>query len=240
MTDSSHYPGSELELFKKAHRWKEYLRRQLSPHIGGHVLEVGAGLGATTLVLHRGDCSSWTCLEPDLNMANSLVKTTEDLLDRSGRAPHIEAKTIAVLEGAMPFDTILYIDVLEHIEDDTEEMRLAAGRLAVHGKLIVLSPAMPSLYSPFDKSIGHFRRYTKESLRETAPPDLSVLSSRYLDSLGILASLANRLLMRSPMPTESQIALWDQRLVPLSQLVDPLLRYRMGKSILTVFVKNAR
>ena len=62
---------------------------------------------------------------------------------------------------------------------------------------------------------------------------------RYLDTAGLIASLGNRLLLRSAMPTEKQLGFWDRRLVPVSRTIDPLLRYRLGKSIVGVW-RNAR
>ena len=57
----------------------------------------------------------------------------------------------------------------------------------------------------------------------------------YLDSIGMLASLGNRLILKSSMPTRRQIALWDRLMVPISRLADPLLGHRLGKSVLGVW-----
>lgn len=235
MIDTSHYPGSELHLFRDAHNWKAYLSRQLKPFISGRVLEVGAGLGATTRKLHDGQAESWTCLEPDETMAEALPELTHDLLDRHGNSPEIVAGTLREVAHARTFDTILYIDVLEHIEQDAVELELARERLAPGGRIVVLSPAMQWLFSPFDASIGHYRRYTKATLSALAPAGTVVRCERYLDLVGVLASGANRLLLRSSMPTRSQISLWDRWMVPLSERVDPWLGYRLGKSVLCVF-----
>jgi hypothetical protein len=61
----------------------------------------------------------------------------------------------------------------------------------------------------------------------------------YLDSVGVIASGANRLLLRSGMPTASQVALWDRVMVPVSRVIDPLFGRRIGKSILGVWRKPA-
>ena len=65
--------------------------------------------------------------------------------------------------------------------------------------------------------------------------DLELVQMRYLDSIGMAASIANRFLLKASSPTPAQIELWDQRLVPLSKLCDPLLRYRLGKSLLAIW-----
>ena len=65
-----------------------------------------------------------------------------------------------------------------------------------------------------------------------ATPDLEPVRLCYLDSIGLFASLGNRLLLQSAMPKPSQIAFWDRVLVRMSRLVDPLLGYSAGKSVL--------
>lgn len=118
-------------------------------------------------------------------------------------------------------------------------MARAAARLKRGGALIVLAPAHPFLFTPFDRAIGHFRRYKRVSLREAAPATLSVEKLIYLDAAGMLASAANRLLLQSAMPTERQILTWDRLLVPVSRLIDPLFAGRVGKSVLGVWRKTS-
>jgi len=229
------YVGSELELFKKARNWKAYWRAQIAEFVRGEVLEVGAGIGANTLTLSSLAYERWTCLEPDAILAA-----------RIGLPPGGRHKTVVGTIGdlsadttfdAIFYDTILYIDVLEHIEDDRGEMARAAARLKPGGRLIVMSPAHPVLFTPFDAAIGHFRRYTRASLRQTAPVTLRVEKLVYLDAAGMLASAGNRLLLRSAMPTERQILTWDRLLVPVSRLIDPIFAGRVGKNVLGIWRK---
>jgi SAM-dependent methyltransferase len=230
------YAGSELELFEKARNWKAYWRAQIAAFVRGEVLEVGAGIGANTLKLASLDYTRWTCLEPDAALASRIVPPA------GGRHQHVigtiddlssEAKFESIL-----YDTILYIDVLEHIEDDRAEMARAAARLKPGGAVIVLSPAHPFLFTPFDAAIGHFRRYTRASLAASAPESLRVEKLVYLDAAGMLASAANRLLLQSAMPTERQILTWDRMLVPVSRLIDPIFAGRVGKSVLGIWRKQ--
>lgn len=90
------------------------------------------------------------------------------------------------------FVTILYIDVLEHIEDDKEELKKASCHLKPGGYLIILSPSLQILYSTFDAGIGHFRRYTKKSLKSILPSSLKIERLLHLDTIGLLVSMGNR------------------------------------------------
>jgi len=143
--------------------------------------------------------------------------------------------TLETLGDEEKFDTILYIDVLEHIADDLGELRHAATHLAPEGHLVVLSPAHPFLFSPFDTALGHYRRYTLASLIAVSPGSLKPVRLAYLDSAGLLASLANRLLLAQSIPRLSQILFWDRFLVRISKFMDPLLRHSLGKSVLGIW-----
>ena len=222
------YAGSELELFEKARNWKAYWRAQIAAFVRGEVLEVGAGIGANTLTLAGLEYRRWTCLEPDAALAARIE------LPAGGR--HERALgTIGDLPAEARFDAILYIDVLEHIEDDRQEMARAAARLNPGGAVIVLAPAHSFLFTPFDAAIGHFRRYSRATLRAAAPGTLKMEKLVYLDAVGMLASAANRLLLKSSMPTEGQILTWDRLLVPVSRVIDPIFAGRVGKSVLGIW-----
>ena len=146
--------------------------------------------------------------------------------------------TIESLPKELKFQSIIYIDVLEHIENDHEEIKKAVAHLNVGGKIIIHSPAHNFLYSPFDKSIGHFRRYNKKMLRNLILPNLREEKLIYLDAVGFFASLGNRFLLNSDLPTPNQIAIWDKVLVRLSKKIDPLLLHTWGKSIMGVWSKT--
>jgi SAM-dependent methyltransferase len=224
------YAGSELEIFEKAHNWKAYLRRSMQPYLTGSVLEVGAGLGANTRQFAALHFDRWTCLEPDESLAEQ-IEPGGPLLGRH----KVIVGDLGVLDPALRFDAILYIDVLEHIEDDAGELRRAASHLSRGGALLVLSPAHPWLFTPFDRAIGHFRRYTKASLQAASPPHLRREKLQYLDAAGLLALLGNRLLLHSSMPTAGQVRTWDSVLVPCSRWLDPLFCGTTGKSVLGVW-----
>lgn len=230
------YGGGELELFAEARNWKRYLEAQLGPYLVGDVLEVGAGIGGTTRVLFPGESTSWTCLEPDERLAARISRAVD--AGELGEGCRVRSGTLSDLDPEERFDTILYVDVLEHIEDDRAEVLTAVERLRPGGALATLSPAHDWLYTAFDEAIGHFRRYDRGSLSELTPADARIERLRYLDSVGVAASAANRLILRSGMPTTGQIRIWDRLMVPISRVVDPLLGYRFGKSVLAVWRKR--
>jgi SAM-dependent methyltransferase len=230
-----HYIGSELDLFAAATNWKAYWSQRISSYLLGDVLEVGAGIGSNTSILSATATGRWVCLEPDPN----LVAQLSDHLKEMNGGPKFESicGTMQSLKDDDSFDTIIYVDVLEHIENDAGELRAASARLRPGGRVVVLSPAHQWLFTPFDSAIGHFRRYSRSSLRKVSPPNLKLETIFYLDACGIVASAANQLFLRQSMPTAAQIGVWDKWIVTASRVVDPILMYSLGKSIVGVWRK---
>lgn len=233
---SQSYVGSELELFAGAKNWKSYVAENLAPFLGGRVLEVGGGIGANIAYLRTPAVKKWISIEPDATQAGvirSRVARGEIAADCE-----VVCGTIEAIAADAHFDAILYLDVLEHIADDRSELARASRLLAPGGRLVVLAPAHQFLFSPFDKAIGHFRRYTCATLTALSPPGCRVECSRLLDCVGFFASLANRVVLAAAMPTDRQIAFWDNVLVPASRLLDRLTLHRFGKTIVIVWRKN--
>jgi SAM-dependent methyltransferase len=228
------YIGSELDIFRHASNWKAYYGRLIRKHIGQEVLEVGAGIGATTAALCREDITRWVCLEPDPNLASKI----EYLIENGELPKYCELRPGTLNDIVDSFDTVLYIDVLEHIKDDAAELVLAAAHLRTGGSLVVLAPAHQRLFTSFDAQIGHHRRYDRCSLSAIIPQNLECRCLYYLDSVGAIASLGNRYLLGQSMPTTEQIAFWDKVMIPLSRMVDPLLGFFIGKTIVGIWQKT--
>lgn len=217
--------GCELELFANARNWKRYVASQIRTSIRGDVLEVGAGLGSTSAELRKIPHRSWTALEPEPTLFVQLQATA------SNHRMSLVCGTTADLASDAMFDAIVYIDVLEHIADDADELARAAAHLRPGGDLVVLCPAHNRLMSPFDRAIGHHRRYNRSQLRGLRPNGLVERDAFYLDSVGLCLTVGNKLLLRKSMPTAQQIELWDTRVVPVSRVVDRLARRSIGKSV---------
>lgn len=229
--ETTNYIGDELEVFKVAKNWKNYWSSKIRPRLGERVLEVGAGIGTNTVLLVQNQ-THWVALEPDSAQCEAI-----SLL--------VDNRNVEVIEGTLLntppeplYDSVIYIDVLEHIDDDRSELENAMERLKPGGNLVVLSPAHQRLYSPFDKAVGHFRRYSKQSLLALKPRVAELEQLYYLDSVGCIASWLNAALMKSSMPTHSQVWFWDRVMVPLSRVLDPILGYRVGKTVVMVISKS--
>ena len=223
------YVGTELEIFSRAVNWKRYWADRIHPYVHGAVLEVGAGIGVNTPFLKNAKCSNWLCLEPDAALARELRTRCEAL------GCDVRVGTLEDVPESLRFDTILYIDVLEHIADDRAELQRATGLLPPGGHLVVISPAHQWLFTPFDAAIGHHRRYNRTRLRALTPPECQLATCFMLDCAGFFASLANKILLSAALPSKRQIAVWNELLVPISRILDRSIGYSFGKTIVAVW-----
>ncbi len=228
-------------MFAKAHNWNAYLGHCYEPYIRGRILEVGAGIGTITKTVSKyfapNEVSEWVCIEPDSKQNAHLLS----MVDTGVIPPTCSVKLSFQrdLQDDKKFDLILYSDVLEHIEDDQIELSIAAGRLNIGGHLLVMSPAHNWLFSDLDRVAGHYRRYTKKMIQDLKPKGMELVQLKYLDSLGVFASLANKLLLKRGTPTPAQITVWDKVMIRFSRLLDHLILFKFGKSILVVWRKIA-
>ena len=229
------YIGNGLDLFKNATNWKNYFSKKIKPYIKGDILEVGAGIGTNTkyLIHDNVNIKSITCLEPDAILCEEMK--LNHLNDK------IDAKEI--LNGTIEdvnkqFDTIIYIDVLEHIEKSKEEIELIKKRLNTDGQLIILVPAFNFLFSEFDSKIGHFRRYDKHILKNEVNNTLKLQKTFYLDSLGVIASLVNKYILKKGTPSPANIYFWDKKIIPFSKFLDIISFNTFGKSLIGIYQKK--
>ena len=230
------YPGKELDTFFAGHKLeKSYWATALRSYIAGDVLEVGAGIGANTAHIHHPQVRSIHCLEPDPDLAAQLRSAV-----RGTPGVTVGVGTICSVAGRL-FDTILYIDVLERLEDDKSEVNRATRLLRPGGRLIVLAPAYQALYSPFDEAIGHYRRYDRRSLIACSPPTCRLEKADYLDCVGPwIRQPLRRTVLRQSIPALWQMMLWDKYMIPVSRVLDHnCCGNHVGKSVVAVWVRAA-
>lgn len=230
------YIGQELDVFSYAKNWKQYWFEMIRPFIGDRVLEVGAGIGSNTEIAHQVSFEQWLCLEPDQGLVDGIQRKYDaGLLHEK---IELLCGTLSDVNPARKFDTLLYIDVLEHIETDQEELKIAMQHLDLNGRVIIVAPAHNYLYSDFDRAIGHFRRYNRGMIDAIVPYNAKIEKMLYLDSVGFFASLANRIFLKEKSPSKNQINFWDKYLVSSSKIIDPLIRFSAGKTIVAVIKKT--
>ena len=135
------------------------------------------------------------------------------------------------------FDTILYMDVIEHIENDIKELDQAISKLNKNGKLVIIVPAFSILFSDFDKSVGHFRRYTKKNFFNYKNSEVKLRNLKYFDSLGFFIFFLSKILkFKGNSKAVFGIKVWNM-LIPISRLIDKIIFHSLGKSLICVYEK---
>jgi hypothetical protein len=142
--------------------------------------------------------------------------------------------------GTMAFDSVLYVNVLEHIADDELELDLAASALRPGGSLLVFGPALEALYSELDHKAGHYRRYSIGRLhRLVEASGMEIVSLRYFDLLGVLPYLVAYRWLHGSGISGSTVWLYDRLIVPVSRVIQRVLRSPpAGKNVILVALKR--
>lgn len=211
------------------HRW---ILKQIEPWMRGAALEVGSGYGQYTRHLARHvktllavDCDA-ECVARLQEMPPNVSATVADLMD-----PNFAHQT-----GKAAYDVAVCLNVLEHLEDDVSVLHRLGQALKPGGRLVLLVPAHPGLYGPMDALAGHFRRYTRRSMRRCLrAAGFQTLLLRYFNPLGGVGWWLNAKLVRprhlSDPRVNWQILWYDRYVQPLSRLLDPLTRRFFGQSL---------
>ena len=233
------YTGSELEIFERAINWKDYYYELCAKFLQNNesVLEVGAGIGGLTKIYLRNRFyKKWTCIEPDKKNYKKLKKNLE-IYSKKNNLEIINSSIEDYLKVSKKFDLIILADVLEHLQNDKEILFRLYKILNSKGRIILFTPACQYLYSKFDKEIGHFRRYSFETLENIIPNNSEILMLKYIDSFGFFASLTNKLIIKSATPSLKQILFWDRLIIPISKKLDYFFSYKFGKNIFMILSK---
>jgi SAM-dependent methyltransferase len=218
-----------LEELSQAVRYRRYLFELIEPHLGASVLEVGAGTGEFAAQLTGRRRVIVTDGDPGCVSA---------LRERLGDRPEV---TVAALDlpgevaiGA-PVDSVVAINVLEHLQDDVGTLRDLRGAVVPGGTLVLLVPGYPALYGEFDRAVGHLRRYTPATLRRAVEAaGLRVEVLRPVNLLGGLAWWAAVRVGGRARPTPVLVKLYDRFVVPLVRLSERLVEPPFGQSVICV------
>jgi len=223
------YPGKELEIFDQAKIFQKYIYLIIKKYLKDNILEVGAGIGSfTRSYFHNRKNIHLSDL--DQNNCNILKEKFND------NDIKIDSKKISEIN--LNFNTIIYLNVLEHINEDKKEIELALSKLNLGGHLIILTPAHQNLYSKFDKAIGHLRRYDAGFFSSNNYKNAKIKKLIYLDALGYILYFFNKIFFKEEVyPSKMKIFLWDKIFTPITIIFDYITRYKFGKNILCIYEK---
>ena len=236
------YPGRELEAMAAASNYHRWILETFRPYLGQHLVEVGAGIGSfSELILKHHRCETLSLVEPANGMYDELATRARQLSSSTRVETYHStfAKAAPLIQAAQPPDSIIYVNVLEHIEDDQRELEIISQTLSEHGRAFVFVPALQWLYGAFDKRVGHFRRYRKRQLEEKLRrAGFRNVFSTYFDSPGIVPWWVKYCLMKSVTMSPGSVKLYDQLVVPATRRIEALVSPPIGKNVIVIAEKR--
>jgi SAM-dependent methyltransferase len=220
----------EFEALAQARNYRQALFAEFGSYLSGEVLEVGAGVGQMTEhLLSLPNVKRTLSIEPD-------ARFCERHRERFPNHELIQGTSLDLPPGAA-FDAILSINVLEHIEQDENELKRYAGLLTRRqGHLCLFVPARPEIYAPIDRDFGHFRRYTRPQLRaRLQQAGFHILRMYYFNSAGYFAWWFNFCVLKKRLFEKEKVKLYDRLIFPCVHFLEcSLLRPPFGQSLLAV------
>jgi 2-polyprenyl-3-methyl-5-hydroxy-6-metoxy-1,4-benzoquinol methylase len=221
----------QLETFgdlSKAVNYNEWIFNLIKPHLGERILEVGCGTGNMIRHLMDKDILGVDIDPSYLQIARHKFKNKKN----------ISFKLFDLEKGLKSFkkfkaDTIVCINVLEHIEKDDKFIGECESILSPGGKIILFAPAMPSLFNEMDKTYKHFRRYTKTEMFQKVNNHFDVKCCQYLNSLGVIGWWYNGRLLKRKIIPQVHLSFFD-RFFKYFILLEKLVPKPFGLSVFAV------
>lgn len=216
-------------------QYDTWLYEEYEPFVGKRILEIGCGLG--NQILHFCDRElvigidiSPPCIEEVSQRFEGCGNIEFHCMDITG------FDTLALRDRNL--DTVISLNVFEHLRDDQAAFQRASQILKPGGKFIVIVPAHQSLYGALDAAIGHYRRYSKHDLRrrKLAQAGMAVLAEKYINILGALGWMVNGKVLRRRAPHSGQLRLFNA-LVPFLRKLERRFNPPIGISLLAVAEK---
>lgn len=222
---------TSLELLSELYNYNHWIFNKIRPFLRGRLCEIGCGIGTITqFMLNHERVVGIEPSPPSLETA------------RERFADHLNVEIIQGFLSDCPcenvpaagFDTVICLNVLEHIEDDVDALKRMSEMCAAKGRVVILVPAHMSIFGRLDRSFGHWRRYSRRSLRRTfARAGIDVTYSRYMNSLGYFGWWwQSRIRRRNQIPVQS--ARVFNRIVPFLDAIERLIPFPFGQSLIMI------
>ena len=226
-----------LERMAEAPQFNQWMYTTIAPYLNGNILEIGSGIGNLSSFF-IADGKHITLSDYDLEYVTLLKEKfrkhkVADIYQLDLAQPDF---TFQFAHLANSFDSVFLLNVLEHIADDYLAVQYCRFLLKPGGRLIILVPSYSFLFSKMDRLLGHYRRYTKASLKKVIiGNNLEVCKTFYFNFLGMAGWWWNKIFDKAEI-SETKMNLFN-RLVPLAKLLDKITLQQAGLSTIIVAQK---
>jgi 2-polyprenyl-3-methyl-5-hydroxy-6-metoxy-1,4-benzoquinol methylase len=229
-----------LEIFAGLNKFNSWLFETIAPYCKDDLLEIGSGIGNISELLLQKFIS--------VTLSDLRTEYCQILQKKFGSNNHLKnIYAIDLAENAFEnkyaslqngFDTIVASNIIEHIQDDRQAIKNSRSMLKKNGRLIVLVPAYNILYNGFDKELGHFHRYTKNSLSKLFNNEgFDVVHTQYFNFMAIFGWWFSGSVLKKKILPRNQLVLYN-KLIPLIKLADRIMMNQIGLSVIAVGEKK--
>lgn len=221
----------QTRLAEKARNYNRWIFKIIEPFLGKRIIDIGCSIGNITRFF----------ITAELVIGVDVDKTALEIATQ--RCAHLCDFRTFVLNGAgnhilalkaEDIDTIVCLNVLEHLQDDGAALHAFHEVLVSQGHLILLVPALKWLYGSMDVADNHYRRYSKRDLQaKVRKAGFEVETILYFNLLGTIGWYLNgRVLNRTILPA-NQLSLYD-KIVPIAKRLEAVRRPPVGQSLILV------
>lgn len=228
-----------LSVVAVANKFNSWVYDTIQPYCTGKMLEIGSGIGNISEFLLRAKFN--------VTLSDFDEQYCKQLRDRFLTAAGLDDVICLDIVDKMfsekyhdyfsLFDSIVLLNVIEHVDDDALAIRNCWNLLKQDGNMIIVAPAYSFLYNRFDSGLQHRRRYRKKSLSEMIVHNgFEIIASRYFNAAGIVGWYVSGKLERHDTIPESEMKFFNT-CVPIVKLIDVVLRGVIGLSVFVVAKK---
>jgi len=211
---------------ERAPNYLGWIAELISPFLGQSVLELGAGIGSITALYAPGR----RVVATDVSEACIAGLTARFRDSREVTVAQLDLRALDESFGS--FESVVMVNVLEHIEDDVGTLEKVQRVLTPDGSIVLYVPALNGLYGEWDRRVGHYRRYSKWRMREVAhEARLEIVELRYVNALAIPVWVAFSKSNAERTP-DAGLSIWDRTGVPLSRALETRIRMPLGLNLL--------
>jgi len=235
---ATEYTLRDQELMKAAQRYFAWQARIARRELGRRVVEVGCGIGNFTR--HLLDREMVIALDVESDCVAQLPGNLGQPANVTARVLDVvDPEFVKLREQAV--DSVVCLNVLEHVQNDLLALRNMAAVLPAGGKAVLIVPAFEALYGPIDTNLGHYRRYSKKSLSAlTADAGFTVQTLRYMNSVGCIGWWVNARVLKRTSQSENQIRTFDRWIVPPMEWLEGRVEPPFGQSLFAVLTASRR
>lgn len=228
------YHGLKIDnQLKNYNRW---IYENIKEAIGNNILEIGSGMGSLIdFVIAKG--RKITGAEID----DKFFKYSREKYAKNSDVKIVKSDSLELEKKFKKgsFDTVTILNTLEHIKDDFKAVKIIYNLLDKGGKLAVFVPAFQCIYGKLDENVGHYRRYTKATLRKVLEENnFEIKKIYYMNFIGFFGWYFNAKFLKRGYTPELQSSFFDNFFVPLEKAIEKIIKPPIGQSVVAIAVKR--